>query len=88
MLRNALIPVVTAASLVVVGLTAGAIYVEVTFALPGLGRLLVDSVRQRDLPLVQGTTLFFSVFVIGVNLITDVIYTLIDPRVHFGRISN
>lgn len=87
-LRNALIPVVTAASLVVVGLTAGAIYVEVTFALPGLGRLLVDSVRQRDLPLIQGTTLFFSVFVIGVNLITDVIYTLIDPRVHFGKISN
>jgi peptide/nickel transport system permease protein len=88
LLRNALIPVVTAASLIVVGITAGAIYVEVTFALPGLGRLLVDSVRQRDLPLVQGATLFFSVFVIGVNLITDVIYTLIDPRIHFGRMSN
>ena len=59
-LRNALIPVVTAAGLIVVGLVAGAIYVEVTFALPGIGSLTVDAVQKRDMPLVQGTTLLFS----------------------------
>ena len=52
---------VTAAGLIVVGLVAGAIYVEVTFALPGLGSLTVDAVQKRDMPLIQGTTLFFSV---------------------------
>ena len=64
-LRNALIPVVTAAGLIVVGLVAGAIYVEVTFALPGIGSLTVDAVQKRDMPLIQGTTLLFSVFVVA-----------------------
>jgi peptide/nickel transport system permease protein len=86
-LRNALIPVVTAAGLIVVGLVAGAIYVEVTFALPGIGSLIIDAVQKRDLPLVQGTTLVFSVFVVLVNLAVDVIYTLIDPRIRFGRVE-
>ena len=56
-LRNALIPVVTAAGLIIVGLVANAIYVEVTFALPGLGSLTVEAVQRRDIPLIQGTTL-------------------------------
>ena len=84
-LRNALIPVVTAAGLIIVALVVGAIYVEVTFALPGIGTLMVESVRQRDIPLVQGTTLFFAVFVIGIHLVIDVAYTLIDPRIRFGK---
>jgi peptide/nickel transport system permease protein len=87
-LRNALIPVVTAAGLIVVGLLAGAIYVEVTFALPGLGSLTVDAVQKRDIPLIQGTTLLFSCFVVLVNLAIDVIYTLIDPRIRFGRVAS
>lgn len=87
-LRNALVPVVTAAGLIVVGLLAGAIYVEVTFALPGLGSLTVDAVQKRDIPLIQGTTLVFSVFVVVVNLIIDVAYTLIDPRIRFGRVAS
>ena len=87
-LRNALIPVVTAAGLIVVGLLAGAIYVEVTFALPGLGSLTVDAVQKRDIPLIQGTTLVFSVFVVLINLIIDVAYTLIDPRIRFGRVAS
>lgn len=86
-LRNALIPLVTAAGLIIVALIAGAIYVEVTFALPGIGTLMVESVRQRDIPLIQGTTLFFSVFVIIVHLVIDVIYTLIDPRIRFGKVE-
>jgi peptide/nickel transport system permease protein len=86
-LRNALVPVVTAAGLIVVGLVAGAIYVEVTFALPGLGSLTVDAVQKRDIPLIQGTTLLFSAFVVLLNLIIDVIYTFIDPRIRFGRVQ-
>ena len=73
-LRNALIPVVTAAGIIVVGLLANAIYVEVTFALPGLGSLIVDAVQKRDIPLIQGTTLVFACFVVLVNLVVDVIY--------------
>jgi peptide/nickel transport system permease protein len=87
-LRNALIPVVTAAGLIVVGLVAGAIYVEVTFALPGIGSLTVDAVQKRDLPLIQGTTLLFSVFVVLINLVIDVIYVMIDPRIRFGRVES
>ena len=88
MLRNALIPVVTAAGLIVVGLLANAIYVEVTFALPGLGSLIVDAVQKRDIPLIQGTTLVFACFVVLVNLVVDVIYALIDPRIRFGRVAS
>ena len=87
-LRNALIPVVTAAGLIIVALISGAIYVEVTFALPGIGTLMVESVRQRDIPVVQGTTLFFAVFVIVVHLVIDVVYTLIDPRIRFGGVES
>ena len=87
-LRNALIPVVTAAGLVVVGLLASAIYVEVTFALPGLGSLTVDAVQKRDIPLIQGTTLVFSCFVVLVNLAIDIVYTLIDPRIRFGKVES
>jgi peptide/nickel transport system permease protein len=86
-LRNALIPVVTAAGLILVFLVAQAIYVEVTFALPGLGTLLVDSVRQRDIPMVQGVALFFSAVIIGLHLLIDVIYVLIDPRIRFGGVE-
>jgi peptide/nickel transport system permease protein len=87
-LRNALIPVVTAAGLILVGIVAGAIYVEVTFSLPGLGALTVDAVHNRDIPTIQGATLVFSVFVVLVNLAIDVIYTLIDPRIRFGRVES
>jgi peptide/nickel transport system permease protein len=87
-LRNALIPVITAAGIVVVGLLASAIYVEVTFALPGLGSLTVEAVQKRDIPLIQGTTLVFSCFVVAINLVIDVVYTLIDPRIRFGKVES
>lgn len=87
-LRNALIPVTTAAGLVVVGLVAGSIYIEATFALPGLGTLTVDAVSKRDIPLIQGTTLVFSIFVVLANLVIDVLYTLIDPRIRFGGVRS
>jgi peptide/nickel transport system permease protein len=87
LLRNALIPVVTAAGLVIVGVVAGAIYVEVTFALPGLGTLIVDAVQDRDIPKIQGTTLFLSAFVVAMHLIIDIVYVLIDPRIRYGRVE-
>ncbi|PDT81750.1 ABC transporter permease [Sinorhizobium sp. BJ1] len=87
-LRNSLIPVVTAAGLVVVGIVAGTIYVEVTFSLPGLGALTIDAIQKRDIPTIQGTTLVFSAFVVLINLAVDVIYTLIDPRIRFGRVAS
>ncbi|MGN6489464.1 MAG: ABC transporter permease [Devosia sp.] len=87
-LRNALIPVVTAAGLVIVGLVAGSIYVEVTFALPGLGTLTVDAVGKRDIPVIQGTTLIFSLIVVVANLLVDILYTLIDPRIRFEGVKS
>jgi peptide/nickel transport system permease protein len=87
-LRNALIPVVTAAGLIIVGLVANAIYVEVTFALPGLGSLTVEAVQRRDIPLIQGTTLVFAGFVILLNLLIDLAYILIDPRIRFERVQS
>jgi peptide/nickel transport system permease protein len=87
-LRNARIPVTTAAGRVIVGLVAGSIYVEATFALPGLGTLTVDAVSKRDIPLIQGTTLVFSIFVVLANLVVDVLYTLIDPRIRYGGVSS
>lgn len=86
-LRNALIPVVTAGGLIVVALLTGAVLVEVTFGLAGLGSLLVTAVTQRDLPVIQGIVLFIAVFVVLFHVAIDVLYTLIDPRIRFGRIE-
>jgi peptide/nickel transport system permease protein len=86
-LRNALIPVVTAAGIVVMSLIANAVYVEVTFALPGLGSLMVDAVQKRDFPVIQGATLAYMCFVIILNLIIDGIYAVVDPRIRFSKVS-
>lgn len=86
-LRNALIPVVTAAGLIVVGLLTGAVLVEVTFGLPGLGMLLVKAVTDRDIPVIQGIVLILAVFVVLMHVAIDVLYTFIDPRIRFGRME-
>ena len=80
-LRNALIPALTLLGLSVGYLLGGTVIVENVFSLPGAGKLLVDAIAARDYPLVQSTTLVFAVLVISVNLLTDVIYTFLDPRV-------
>lgn len=87
-LRNALIPVITAAGLVLVGLVAGAIYVEVTFSLNGFGSLTYEAVTDRDLPLIQATALIFSVIVVAANLAIDILYSVIDPRIRFGAVQS
>ena len=87
-LRNALIPVVTAAGLMLVGLLGGAVLVEATFGLKGLGSLLAESVQGRDVPVVQGVVLITAIFVIVVNLGLDVLYTVIDPRIRLGKVES
>lgn len=86
-LRNALVPIITAAGLVLVGLVAGSIYVEVTFSLSGFGSLTFEAVQGRNLPLIQATALLYSVIVVVANLLIDIIYVLIDPRIRFGAVN-
>lgn len=83
-LRNALIPIVTAAGAVLGALIAGAVLVEVAFTLPGLGSLLVESIEAKDIPMVQGLIVVLAVVIVGVNLLTDIAYVVLDPRIRFG----
>jgi peptide/nickel transport system permease protein len=80
-LRNALSPVVTVIGLQIGALLGGAVVTETVFALPGLGRMLVDGIFQRDFPVIQGAILFIVVAVFVVNLLTDLLYRSFDPRV-------
>lgn len=80
-LRNAILPVVTVAGMQAGALVGGAVVIETVFAWPGLGRLTYDAVLQRDYPVLLGIFLVMSVIVIVLNLLTDAIYRLIDPRV-------
>jgi len=84
-LRNALVPVVTAASVVFGSMLAGAVLVEATFALPGIGTLLVEAIDQSDIPTIQGLSMLFALLIIGLNLVVDLLYFLIDPRIRPGR---
>src|SRR6185437_6689823 len=79
-LRNSLIPVLTAAGLLLVHLLTAGVFVEEVFGLPGIGSLLVSSVQGADIPVVQGLVLLFAVWIIVLNLCVDVLYVLIDPR--------
>lgn len=83
-LRNALIPVVTVVGIVVPRLIGGAAITETVFSYPGMGRLAVDSAFQRDYPVVMGVTLLVGVAVIISNLLTDLMYGWIDPRISIG----
>ena len=82
-LKNALIPVVTLIGLQLPILVGGAVIMENIFALPGLGRLMLDALQSRDYPVVQGTNLFFATGVVLLNLLIDLIYPYLDPRVRY-----
>ncbi len=84
-LRNALIPVVTLLGVQAGYLLGGAVIVEQIFALPGLGRLAVNAISQREYALVQGVTLFIAFNFVIINLAVDVIYASIDPRISYGK---
>jgi peptide/nickel transport system permease protein len=80
-LRNAMLPIVTVAGMQAGALVGGAVVIETVFAWPGLGRLIYDALLQRDYPVLLGVFLVMSVIVIALNLLTDTIYRVIDPRV-------
>jgi peptide/nickel transport system permease protein len=65
-------------------LVAGAVIIEVVFSLPGIGALLVDSVSANDLPMVQGLALLAATSIIVMNLLTDLVYLVVDPRIRYG----
>lgn len=79
-LRNALTPVVTYLAPVSAGILTGSLVVETIFAIPGLGKFFVDSVSNRDMPLIMGLTVFYSALLIGFNLCVDAIYPILNPR--------
>jgi len=83
-LRNAVIPVVTVAGLQFGQMLSGALLVETVFNWPGLGRLAADSVFQRDAPVLLGILILSSTLVVIINILTDIVYRLIDPRIRVG----
>jgi peptide/nickel transport system permease protein len=83
-LRNALVPVVTLGALEFGQLLGGSVLTEYVFTIPGVGKLLVDSVFNRDYPVVQGVVVCSGVIYIGLNLIADLAYVLLDPRTRHG----
>ena len=84
-LRNALIPVVTVIGLQVGLLLTGAILTETIFSWPGVGKWLIESVRRRDYPVLQGGVLLVATVVMAVNLLVDLMYGLINPRIRHAR---
>ncbi|MDL2219029.1 ABC transporter permease [Ruminococcaceae bacterium OttesenSCG-928-O06] len=84
-LRNALIPVVSYVGPLIAGILSGGFVVETVFNVPGLGRYFVQSINNRDYPIIMGTTIFLSAFVIAMNLIVDILYRVIDPRIDLSK---
>jgi peptide/nickel transport system permease protein len=83
-LKNGLIPLITVAGVQVGYLLGGAVVTEEVFTLPGIGRLLLWGVFQRDYPVVQGTILFISALFMLSNLVVDLVYAYVDPRIRYG----
>ncbi|MCI0526056.1 MAG: ABC transporter permease [Nitrospira sp.] len=84
-LRNALIPVITLVGLQFGALLSGAVITETIFAWPGIGRLTIEAINKRDYPLVQGCVLAISFSYVLVNLLTDMVYSVIDPRIRYEK---
>jgi peptide/nickel transport system permease protein len=82
-LKNAAVPIVTIIGIGFAALIGGAVVTESVFAIPGLGRLVVDAILRRDYPVIQGVVLMFSFVYVLVNLVVDLLYTLFDPRIRY-----
>jgi peptide/nickel transport system permease protein len=83
--RNSLVPIVTLLGLQLGGLLTGAVITETIFAWPGVGRLLIQSIGFRDYPMVQGCILLIAVMYVSLNLLTDLLYGMLDPRIRYDR---
>ncbi|MHB8643876.1 MAG: ABC transporter permease [Gaiellaceae bacterium] len=86
--KNALIPILTAAGLLFIHVLTGSAFVEAVFGLPGLGSLLVSSVQNVDIPVIQGLVLVVAAWIIMANMLIDIAYALIDPRVGFEKAAS
>jgi peptide/nickel transport system permease protein len=84
-LRNALIPVITMSGVILSYVIVGAVLVEDTFSVPGIGQLLVQSATAKDMPMLQGVAMLVAVIIVLANLAADVVYVLADPRIRLGR---
>ncbi|MGU3494314.1 ABC transporter permease [Xanthobacteraceae bacterium A53D] len=82
-LKNAAVPIVTVIGIGIALLIGGAVVTESVFAIPGLGRLTVDAILRRDYPVIQGVVLLFSFVYVLVNLVIDILYTVLDPRIRY-----
>ena len=83
-LRNALLPVITIVGASVPALVGGAVFLESIFSWPGMGTLYLDAIAGRDYPLIMGMTFIIATVILLANLITDVAYAFIDPRIRYG----
>ena len=86
--KNALIPVLTLAGINLVVMINAAVIIEVIFAWPGIGRLLYEGIFQRDFPLVQGVVMLAGIMIVLINLIIDILYAYIDPRIRLSQIGD
>ena len=80
---NALIPTTTVVGVMIASLLGGTIIIETIFTIPGVGQLLVDSIHRRDYPMIQGVVLFIAVVYVFINLLIDILYTFLDPRISY-----
>lgn len=84
-LRNALMPVVTIMGTLLAGILTGTFVIEKIFAIPGMGKYFVESINQRDYPVIMGTTVFYSAFLIMMLFLVDIIYGILDPRIKMHK---
>ena len=84
-LRNAMIPIITIAGTQLGDIFCGSLIIESVFAMPGMGKLLLDAINARDLPLIEGAVMYIAIICVGVYLLVDILYALIDPRIRLGN---
>ena len=84
-LRNALIPIITIAGTQLGEILTGSILIESIFMMPGMGKLLLDAINSRDLPLIQGGVMYIAIICVVVYLIVDILYAVVDPRIRLGK---
>ena len=84
-LKNAAIPIITYIGILIKSILGGSVLVETVFAIPGLGKTMVDAITQRDIRLIQGCTIYIAVVFVVANLIIDLVYGLLDPRIRVGQ---
>ncbi|NCB04348.1 MAG: ABC transporter permease [Clostridia bacterium] len=84
-LKNAAIPIITYIGILIKSILGGSVLVETVFSIPGLGKTMVDAITQRDIPLIQGCTIYIAVVFVLANLIIDLVYGLLDPRIRVAQ---